>query len=151
MSELLFSCCHYGLYANQRLRNDDLALTRLTNNKKHNLARNTSCCKLRLRQRSSSTSLRDNGGISDNVKVPKLSKHSFLHKRLIILIMFSVGLSLKTFLWKFWENDISVFECMWCLDGVKVIFEPSCSLIILLAEILSASTTWLEYFFFLLG
>ena len=50
MSETLFNCCHQRLYAKQRLHNDDLALTKLTKNKKHSQARNASSCKLRLRE-----------------------------------------------------------------------------------------------------
>ena len=98
MSESLFSCCHYRLYGNQRLRNDDLALTRLTKKKETQPSSEWKLLQITPSKSSSSTSLHDNGGISDNVKGVLVVNTLFFHKRLIILIMFSVGLRLKTFL-----------------------------------------------------
>lgn len=41
---------------------------------------------------------------------------------------FSANLSLKTFLWTFlnYSVRISVFQCIWYLDGFKVILKPFC-------------------------
>ena len=60
--------------------------------------------------------------------------HSFFYKNIVFpaeaeCSYFFADFRLKIFLWIFLDYiayDISAFECIWCLDGVKIILESAC-------------------------